>query len=86
MWVKSIAGCIFGLLFFVSLSMNLFYLAPLGREVYLLTGYVGGFILWAGIMTYIYCQDSFWQALKQSALVFLGSLAINTVFFLGVVG
>lgn len=84
MWAKTLIGLIVSLLLMMSLFLNFAYLVPLPKDVYLFIGFVGGFLLWAGIMTYFYCQTTVRAPLKYCLLVFLGSGAINSLFYTGV--
>lgn len=85
MWAKTFAGFFVGLLLYVTLTLNMAFLLPIPRDVYMLIGFVGGFVLWAGIAAYFYSVSSLKKPLLVSAGVLVVSGGINALFITEVV-
>ncbi|MBU1311754.1 MAG: hypothetical protein KKE30_19710 [Gammaproteobacteria bacterium] len=83
MWLKSIVALLMGLLINASLMLNLTLTLPLAIDVLLLLGYILGFVIWAGVMTWFYCCVSLRQALRPCTPVLLVSVALNVLLLLG---
>lgn len=83
MWLKSGVALFIGLIINTSLMLNLTLLLPLAIDVLLLLGFVLGFIVWAGVMTWFYCCESLQQALRPCAPALLVSVALNILLLLG---
>lgn len=60
--------------------LNVAYSLPIDRDIYLLIGFIGGVLLWAGIMSYFYCANTL-KPIAISFAVFIVSAAINTLFY-----
>lgn len=85
MWARTFIALFLGLLLNVSFMLNLAYMTPLPRDIYLLIGFVGGFLLWGGIATYYYCVESIKLPLIKGLIVLAASAGINSLFALGLV-
>lgn len=85
MWIRTLVALILGLLLNVSLMLNLAYLVPLPRDMYLLIGFIGGFLLWAGFATYYYSVASLKAPVVKGLLLLVVSSGVNSLFALGVV-
>jgi spore maturation protein SpmA len=85
MWSKTLVGFVVSLLLSLSLMLNVAYLIPLHREVYLLLGFVGGILLWAGMMTVFYCVERVGKVMRVCGPLLVGSVAVNALFVAGVV-
>lgn len=83
MWLKSTVALLMGLLINTSLMLNLTLVLPLAIDVLLLLGFVLGFIVWAGVMTWFYCCASLKQALRPCVPVLLLSVATNVLLIAG---
>lgn len=83
MWLKSIVALLVGFVLNASLMLNITLLLPIPIDVLLLLGFVLGFIIWAGVMTWFYCRESLRQALRPCVPVLLLSAAANFVLLLG---
>ncbi|MBU1620459.1 MAG: hypothetical protein KJ556_06485 [Gammaproteobacteria bacterium] len=83
MWLKSGVALLVGLVINTSLMLNLTLLLPLPIDVLLLLGFVLGFIVWAAVMTWFYCQPSLRQALRPCVPVLLLSVTGNVLLILG---
>jgi hypothetical protein len=81
MWAKTFVGIIVSMFLNMSLFLNVAYLVPLPRDVYLFIGFVGGFLLWGAILSYFYCQSSIKKALKYCLPLLLFSATINGLFY-----
>ncbi|AFJ02945.1 hypothetical protein Q7C_1804 [Methylophaga frappieri] len=84
MWAKTLIGFVVSLVLNLSLMVNIAYLLPLSRQVYLLIGFVGGILLWAAIMTVFYCHDRLAQPLKYCLPLLVVSAAVNALFVTGI--
>lgn len=83
MWSKTLLGFVVSLLLNISLLFNIDYLTPIPTEVFLLIGFIGGFILWASIMSYFYCAPSVKKPMLYCTPLLIVSASINTFFYLG---
>ncbi|MEM9103407.1 MAG: hypothetical protein AAGB12_13915 [Pseudomonadota bacterium] len=84
MWSKTIVGMIVSWLLNVTLMTNLGFIAPLPRQVFFLIAFIGGFILWASIMTVFYCSTSVKKVLLYTLPVLLVSAGVNFLFVSGI--
>ncbi len=79
MWARTLAGLFVGLLLSISLTLNFSELAPLPKDTLLLIGYITGFLIWAGIITFFYCISTIKKTLLISLSVLLLSATTNWV-------
>lgn len=86
MWAKTLIGLFLGLLLAMSIFLNIGYLIPMPRDILLFSGYVGIFLAWAGFMTWFYSAESLKKPMKIALPLFFGSVGINSLFYLGVIG
>ena len=84
MWVKTLLGLVVSLILNMNLFLNVAYLFPMPRDVYLLIGFVGGFLLWGCLFTWFYSHSSIKKPLKFYIPLTIGSGMINSMFFMGV--
>ncbi|MCC2607447.1 hypothetical protein [Planctobacterium marinum] len=84
MWAKTIVGIILSLVLSMSLFLNIAYLVPFPRDVYLFIGFVGGFLLWGGLFTVFYCYSSIKRPLLYCLITLAISATINGLFYTGV--
>lgn len=85
MWPKTLLGFMISLLLNTCLMLNLAYLTPLPRDVYLLLAFVGGILLWAGIMTVFYCTNKLQRTMLYCIFLLFVSAGINVMFYLGMI-
>ena len=82
LWSKTLVGLLLGFLLTMSLFMNIGFIAPLSRDVFLLIAVIGGFTLWSALISWFYCV----QSLKKPALIwlvgFLATAMINAWFYI----
>lgn len=83
MWAKTILGLLMSWLLTMTLMLNMAYLFPIGRDLYLLIGFVGSTMVWGGIMAYFYCTNTT-KPILWSLVPFLVSAALNALFYLQV--
>jgi hypothetical protein len=81
MWLKTGVGLILSLLVCMSLLLNLAYLVPMSRDIYLLFGFVGTFVIWASLMTYFYSEPTITKPVKYSFTTLLISGLVNAFFY-----
>lgn len=81
MWTKTILGLLMSLLLTMTLMLNIAYTFPISRDIYLLIGFIGGTLVWGGIMTYFYCANTI-KPILWSVIIFLISAAINALFYM----
>ena len=84
MAVKTLFALLVSLLLTMSLCLNIAFLIPMPRDVYLFVGFVGGFLTWGGFISWVYCQSSIKSTLKTALPVFVVSAVINITFYTGV--
>ena len=85
-WTKSILGLLLGFLLSMSLAINLGFLLPIPRDVFLLIAVLGGFSFWAGIISWFHCVTSVKRPSLISLLVFVLSALLNAwCYFQGTV-
>lgn len=82
MWLKTIFGLLFSLFLMTTLVMNVIALLPIPRDVYFLFAFVGGILIWGGLMTYFYCATKFGRAILVCLPIFFVSAAINAAFYM----
>lgn len=75
MWSKTFVGLFLGLILSMSLFVSIGYFVPMQRDVLLFGGYVGIFILWTALMTWVYCSHS----VKRPLFLCLGLLTVSSV-------
>lgn len=80
MWPKSITAFLWGIVLSTSLMLNLNYMKLFSTQTSLLVGLILGFILWAGVMTYCYSQNTVKQASINCFKVLVVSALINAWF------
>ena len=85
MWAKTLVGFFISLLLNMSLMLNIAHTLPIPRQIYLLTAFVGGIFVWAGIMTVFYCADNIKRPMLYCGPLLLVSAGVNALFILGVV-
>lgn len=86
MWSKTIVGLLASMFISMSLTINMAYLLPVPIDVSLFIGFVSFFLLWGGWLSYFYSLDKVKQGVKTCVPVFMISMAINAVFYTGVLG
>lgn len=84
MWSRTLLALLLAFLLNVSLMLNLAYLVPMPRDIYLLIGFVGGFLLWAGFATYYYSVDALKKPVIKGLSLLAVSAGVNAVFALGI--
>jgi len=81
LWTKSLVGLLLGFLLSMSLFLNIGFIAPLPRDVFLIIAVIGGFTVWSALISWFYCV----QSIKKPTLLCLGALlitaAINAYFY-----
>lgn len=82
MWLKTIFGLFFSLFLMTTLVMNVSVLIPMPMDAYFLFAFVGGILIWGGLMTYFYCATRFGRAILLCLPVLFLSAAINTAFYM----
>lgn len=85
MWAKTISSLLLGFFLTVSLFTNLVQAGFLPQDVSILIGFVGGFFVWGGVMTYFYTLHSIKKPLIYSTLILLVSAGLNALFILEVI-
>ncbi|MEM9102390.1 MAG: hypothetical protein AAGB12_08695 [Pseudomonadota bacterium] len=83
MWSKTLVGFVVSLMLNTSLIFNIDNLIPMPTQIFLLFGFIGGFILWVLIMTYFYCVPSIKKPMIILTPILLISVAINVFFYGG---
>ena len=85
MWRKTYLSFLIGLLLSTSIILNLNYFLPFDVDVKLLVGYILGFLIWAGLMSYFFCFEKTKKPALQCLSVLTFSLVLNVLIKLGVV-
>lgn len=85
MWSKTLVGLVVSLLLNMSFMLNIAHIIPMPRDIYLLIGFVGGILLWGGIMTVFYCADNLKRPMLYCGPLLLGSIGVNSLFYLGMI-
>ncbi|PAJ76226.1 hypothetical protein CJF42_00590 [Pseudoalteromonas sp. NBT06-2] len=75
LWIKSFVGFFLGFLLSMSLFMNIGFIAPLSRDVFLFIAVIGGFTVWSALISWFYCV----QSIKKPTLVCLVGLLITSM-------
>lgn len=57
MWCKIYLFFLIGLLFSISIILNFNYFLLFDVDVKLLVGYIFGFLIWVGLMSYFFCFE-----------------------------
>lgn len=85
MWRKTLLSFFIGLVLSVSIILNINHFLPVDVDSKLLVGYILGFLLWAGLITYFYCFETIKKPFLQCLCVLLVSLVLNVLIKIGVV-
>lgn len=74
---RTFAGFFLGLLFSMSLALNLNLTLPFDIDTSLFFGLIIAFPLWVGIQVWCYATDSTKEAWKRGAKVLIPSMLLN---------
>lgn len=83
MWAKTMVGLFLGLILSMSLFVSIGYFVPMQRDVLLFGGYVGIFILWTALMSWVYCTSSVKRPLLTIVVLLILSSAANAARYMG---
>ena len=61
----------------MSLAMNVGFLLPIARDVFLLVAVLGGFTFWSGMISWFYCVQSVKRPAIISVVLFALSALLN---------
>lgn len=86
MWRKTLLSFFIGLMLSLSITLNINHLLPIDVDSKLLAGYILGFLLWAGLITYFFCFETIKKPFLQCLCVLIISLVLNVLIKMGVVG
>lgn len=74
---RTFAGLILGLLFSMSLALNLNLTLPFNIDTSLFFGLIIAFPLWVAVQVWCYATDSTKEAWKRGAKILVPSVALN---------
>lgn len=82
MWSRTFIGFFLGFLLTMSVCSAVGQFITQGVDVFLFITYIGGFMVWAGYMTWIYVQDSLKKPVVLSFLLLALSAMVNALFYM----
>lgn len=85
MWRKTLLSFFIGLMLSLSITLNINHLLPIDVDIKLLAGYILGFLLWAGLITYFFCFETIRKPLLRCLSALFISLVLNVLIKMGVV-
>ena len=83
-WTKTFAGLLFGFIVSMSLVINVGFVIPVPRDVFLIAAVLTGFTLWAGLLCWFYTFSSVLKPSLICLLILALSAGLNALFYNGV--
>ncbi|WP_085297364.1 hypothetical protein [Cognaticolwellia mytili] len=75
LWSKTFIGLFLGFFLSMSLFMNIGFIVPLAKDVFLFIAVIGGFTVWSALISWFYCV----QSIKRPALICLASFLVTAL-------